>query len=64
MSHAALWKCQGCPVILGQVKAGVLDVFAPRPRVWQGTVAVECPGCGKVRTWREAERAKIGAADD
>lgn len=35
MSHAALWRCPNaaCPVILGEVRNGVLDVFAPRPRV-------------------------------
>jgi pimeloyl-ACP methyl ester carboxylesterase len=63
MSHAALWRCpnEACPVILGEVRNGVLDVFAPRPRVGVGRVAVECPSCGRVRVWeldRPAEMVK------
>lgn len=53
MSHAALWRCanKACPVVLGKVRDEVLDVFAPRPKVGNGKVAVECPSCGRVRVW-------------
>lgn len=61
MSHATLWRCQACPVILGQLKNGTLDVFAPRPRFGQGTVAVACPSCGEVRVWRERQTEPDGA---
>jgi hypothetical protein len=62
VSHAAPWRCtnDACPMILGEVRNGVLDVFAPRPRVGPGRVAVECPSCGRVRVWEVAESAILG----
>jgi hypothetical protein len=67
VSRATLWHCDACPVVLGKLKNGVLDVFAPRPRFGQGTVAVACPSCGEVKVWREytaPERSAILTAAD
>jgi hypothetical protein len=61
VSHAAPWRCtnDACPVILGEVRNGVLDVFAPRPQVGGAKVAVACPSCGRVRVWELRERCML-----
>jgi hypothetical protein len=52
MSHRSGWTCCSCRAVLGQVRYGVLHPLVPVNSVdgW-GVARLQCPGCGRVRTW-------------
>ena len=63
MSHATVWTCRSCRVVLGQVRDGVLLPLVPVESVDAGGAArVPCPRCGRVRVWLPTDPSPTGMA--